>query len=105
MSEEYIFENPYELLDRGFDKNDFAQIIRLLQEDRKQWINQYTKAHNDYVELQKENQQLRQVLDEIREYINDNVAVYAFNNPDLPHWEFNDDDIEQILQILDKVKE
>ena len=34
------------------------------------------------------------------EYINDNVAVYAFNNKDLPHWEFNDDDIKELLEIL-----
>ena len=47
----------------------------------------------------------KSVLDEIREYINDNVAVYSFNNLDLPHWEFNDEDIRTLLQILDKVKE
>ena len=34
------------------------------------------------------------------EYINDNVAVYAFNNKDLPHWEFNDDDMKELLEIL-----
>ncbi len=56
MNEEYAFINPYELLDRGFDKNDFAKIIRFLQEDRKEWINQYTKAHNDYVVLQSQNE-------------------------------------------------
>ena len=36
----------------------------------------------------------------MKEFINENVAVYAFNNKDLPHWEFNDDDIEELLEIL-----
>ena len=26
-------------------------------------------------------------------YINKEVAVYAFNNKNLPHWEFNDENI------------
>ena len=34
------------------------------------------------------------------EYINENVSVYAFNNKELPHWEFNDDNINYLLNIL-----
>ena len=39
-------------------------------------------------------------IDKAIEYIDNNVAVYAFNNKDLPHWEFDDDDIEMLLKIL-----
>ena len=45
-------------------------------------------------------QKVKERNDKAIEYIDDNVAVYAFNNKDLPHWEFNDDDIEMLLEIL-----
>lgn len=34
------------------------------------------------------------------EYINENVSVYAFNSKELPHWEFDDDNINNLLDIL-----
>ena len=52
------------------------------------------------VDALNELQKLRDNRDKAIEYINDNVAVYAFNNKDLPHWEFNDDDIKELLEIL-----
>lgn len=59
--------------------------------------------------LEKENEQLQQELTDYKErnekaieYIKDNVAVYAFGNKELPHWEFNDDEIEELIEILDK---
>lgn len=47
---------------------DLLEIIEFLQLDRKAWINQYTKAHNDYVELQQENQKLTHIIEELEEY-------------------------------------
>lgn len=38
---------------------DLLDIIEFLQEDRNQWINQFTKTHNEGVEIQKENQELK----------------------------------------------
>lgn len=59
------------------------------------------------ISLRKQNDELwKQKLEYIGrisdaiEYINDNVSVYAFNNKDLPHWEFNDDEIKILLRIL-----
>lgn len=46
--------------------------------------------------------ELLDVIKEVREYINDNVMVYAFNDKKFPHWDFNDDNINDILKILDK---
>ena len=43
---------------------DLLDIIEFLQNDRKQWINQFTKTHNESVEIQKENQKLKKQLDE-----------------------------------------
>ena len=43
---------------------------------------------------------LQQRIDKTIEYIKDNVAVYAFNNKELPHWEFNDNNMQDLLNIL-----
>lgn len=56
--EELAFKNYFEL--KEIQKVDLLLIIEFLQKDRKQWINQYTQAHNDYVVLQQENQQLKE---------------------------------------------
>ena len=42
---------------------DLLDIIEFLQEDRNQWINQFTKTHNEGVEIQKENQELKEALE------------------------------------------
>lgn len=42
---------------------DLLDIIEFLQEDRNQWINQFTKTHNEGVEIQKENQELKKQLE------------------------------------------
>lgn len=56
----------------------------------------------DVWKLLDEIERLHSIIKETREYINDNVMVYAFNNKKFPHWEFNDDNINDILEILDK---
>lgn len=38
-------------------------IIEFLQLDRKQWINQFTQTHNESVDIQKENQELKKQLE------------------------------------------
>ncbi len=48
---------------------DLLEIIEFLQEDRKQWINQFSKTHNESVEIQKENQELKKQLEEINKMI------------------------------------
>ncbi len=37
-------------------------IIEFLQLDRKQWISQFTQTHNESVDIQKENQELKKQL-------------------------------------------
>ena len=48
---------------------DLLEIIDFLQLDRKQWINQYTISHNDYVSLQQENKQLKDNWNKLREWL------------------------------------
>ena len=39
---------------------DLLDIIEFLQNDRNQWIYQFTKTHNESVEIQKENEELKE---------------------------------------------
>lgn len=55
---ELAFKNRKELA--NLNELDLLEIIEFLQLDRKQWINQYTKAHNGYILLQKENQEIKE---------------------------------------------
>lgn len=43
--------------------SDKEDIIEFLQNDRKQWINQFTQTHNESVKIQKENQELKKHLE------------------------------------------
>lgn len=58
--EELAFENRKTLA--NLNGIDLLDIIEFLQEDRNQWINQFTKTHNESVEIQKENQELKSQL-------------------------------------------
>ena len=42
---------------------DLLNIIEFLQNDRNQWIYQFTKTHNEGIEIQKENQELKKQLE------------------------------------------
>lgn len=41
------------------NENDLLDIIEFLQQDRKQWINQFTQTHNESIKIQEENQELK----------------------------------------------
>lgn len=49
---------------------DLLDIIEFLQLDRKQWINQFSKTHNESIDIQKENQELKKQLEEWKELLN-----------------------------------
>lgn len=42
------------------NEKDLLDIIEFLQDDRKQWINQFSKTHNESIEIQEENQKLKE---------------------------------------------
>lgn len=60
--EELAFKDRKELA--NLNELDLLEIIEFLQLDRKQWINQYSTAHNDYVDLQQENKKLKMINEE-----------------------------------------
>lgn len=61
--EELAFKDRKELA--NLTELDLLEIIEFLQLDRKQWINQYSTAHNDYVDLQQENKKQKEVIDKL----------------------------------------
>lgn len=68
--EELAFKDRKELA--NLNELDLLEIIEFLQLDRKQWINQYSTAHNDYVDLQQENKKQKEVIDKLVEILNYN---------------------------------
>ena len=65
--EELAFKDRTELA--HLNDIDLLNIIEFLQNDRKQWINQFSKTHNESIEIQKENQELKQkYVDAVADY-------------------------------------
>lgn len=48
---------------------DLLNIIEFLKKDRRKWIDQFTKTHNESVDIKKENQELKKQLEEINNFI------------------------------------
>lgn len=46
---------------------DLLDIIEFLQFDRKQWINQFSKTHNESIDIQKQNKQLKDNWNKLKE--------------------------------------
>lgn len=65
--EELAFKDRKELA--NLNELDLLEIIEFLQNDRKQWINQFTKTHNESIDIQKENQELKLELSGYRQAI------------------------------------
>lgn len=60
--EELAFKDRKSLM--KLNESDLLDIIEFLQKDRKQWINQFTQTHNESIDIQKENQELKKQLEE-----------------------------------------
>lgn len=59
--EELAFKDRAELA--HLNGIDLLNIIEFLQKDRQQWINQFSKTHNESVDIQRENQELKKHLE------------------------------------------
>lgn len=59
--------------------------------------------------LNQQNLKNKQILQgrlcKVKQYIKENVAVCAFGNKELPHWEFDDNNIQDLLKIIDGIGE
>ena len=77
--EEIAFKDRKNLVQ--LNENDLLDVIEFLQQDRKQWINQFTQAHNESVEMQEKNQELKDNWVELKEWVNKHYD-YFMNNED-----------------------
>lgn len=76
-------------------------------------LNEMDGADNYIKKMQQENEQLKEVIKEVREYIEkyryitdkvtDEDSLYY--GQDITMYAFNDDNVMELLQILDKVKD
>ena len=122
--EELAFKNYHELKDT--QKVDLLLIIEFLQKDRKQWINQYTTAHNDYVNLQQEktklkeeneryrklgfkylneqNEKLKHILDELEKYLKKQTIELELIREDISADHYVDRKMF-LKEVINKIKE
>jgi hypothetical protein len=87
--EELAFKDRRALV--NLNELDLLNIIEFLQIDRKQWINQFSKTHNESVEIQKENQKLKEHLEAYETYFN---RFFKINNKTY--------DGKIVVELLDK---
>ena len=101
--EELAFKDRKELA--NLNELDLLEIIEFLQLDRKQWINQYSAAHNDYVDLQqenkklKENQKYKEGIDKLIKYLQE-----KYDSSSLCGIVLNFTEFEDIKDLLKEVK-
>lgn len=88
--EKMAFKNKTKL--SKLDKPDLLAIIEFLQLDRKSWFDQFTKTHNESIDIAKQNQKYKKTIDKIYDIIN-----YEY--------EFYDDITEMKNDIWDILKE
>lgn len=54
---------------------DLIDIILFLQNDRKDWVNQFTKTHNESVEILEKNKQLKKQQEKFIRYLQEELNV------------------------------
>lgn len=74
--EELAFKNYYELI--NIQKIDLLLIIEFLQKDRRQWINQFSKTHNESVEIQARNRKLKDNWNKLKMWLNNFHRLSTF---------------------------
>ena len=71
--EEYMFKHPHEIM--KLEDEYIELIVMALQEERKLWLMEYSREHNDYVVLQQENTKLKEQNEKIKMILNSNHDV------------------------------
>ena len=105
MSEKRLIElKDYFLAypDTAYLPNMFSEVVQVLEQLQKE--NQ---------QLKQENNQLKEVIEEVREYIKEHRYITdkvtdedsIYYGQEITLYAFNDDNVMELLQILDKAKE
>ena len=63
---------------------DLLDIIEFLQEDRNQWINQFSKTHNESIDIQKQNKQLKDNWNNLKKWLEKELGDRI--NPNKDKW-------------------
>lgn len=86
------------------NEKDLLDIIEFLQIDRKQWIDQFTQTHNDSIEIQEENQELKKQLEEYKDKINWYENFEVNKTIDKLRLKHNTQQKEFIKRLEDKIR-
>ena len=87
--EKLAFKDYYELI--NVPKIDLLLIIDFLQKDRKQWINQFSKTHNESVAIINKKQELINWLESKNKII---LQQHKIVEP-----------VIKVQEVIDKIKE
>lgn len=93
------------------NEEDLLDIIVFLQFDRKQWINQFSKTHNDSVDIRKENLKLKLELSGYRQAILNNKEMLGLKEQNdklkeqLDKYENPEDMTLMMMWCTEKVKD
>lgn len=89
-----------EIIDYLKKKENTRRIKCITIEESKMLLDYITNLQEKYKEADNDRHKLFEQKEKAIEYIEKNVAVYAFGNKELPHWEFDDNNIQDLLNIL-----
>ena len=97
--EELAFKNITEISE--LPREILLHIIVILQQDRKCWIEQYTRGHNDFIDVQTRNDKAIEYIEENRDYQDILIGRTQLESGKL----FTEDilrekNIEELLEIL-----
>lgn len=107
--EEMAFKNRRTLAQ--LNSIDLIDIILFLQNDRKDWVNQFTKTHNESVEILEKNKQLKKQQEKFIKYLEeekDNFVrgcSHVYEDSLGKTRLVNEDIFDEIDNILQKYKE
>lgn len=84
------------------ERNEYHKILENDLFTQRDKLQKELSALNKLNQQNLEKRQLFQRrINKALKYINDNIAVCAFNNKELPHWEFDDNNIQNLIKILE----
>lgn len=90
------------------NEKDLLDIIEFLQDDRKQWINQFSKTHNESIEIQQENKQLKERIEYLERSNNrreDTILEQRQEISDLEdNWNELKEFIKKSLEAIDTIQ-
>lgn len=79
---------------------DVVERLLFIQQENKQYQSDIEKLMYENENLERHNKQLKYKIKNAKEYIKDRLVEFSFSGKELPHWEFDDTNIVELIEIL-----